>query len=78
MPTFSEPSLTNSIKTRPSDARRSTAVLDRPKTNQVAQSYQTNQQLKYLHLQAEVEVLLQQLQTLKQRRLVSPSSEARG
>jgi len=33
-----------------------------------SQPYQADQQLKYLHLQAEVEVLLQQLQALKQRR----------
>ncbi|MDY6784101.1 MAG: hypothetical protein SW833_16400 [Cyanobacteriota bacterium] len=39
------------------------------------QSYQADQQLKYLHLQAEVEVLLQHLQTLKQRRLASTSTE---
>jgi hypothetical protein len=39
------------------------------------QSYQADQQLKYLHLQAEVEVLLQQLQTLKQRRLASTATE---
>lgn len=31
-------------------------------------AFNTDQQLKYLHLQAEVEVLLQQLQTLKVRR----------
>jgi hypothetical protein len=30
--------------------------------------YQADQQLKYLHLQAEVETLLQQLQILKQQR----------
>jgi hypothetical protein len=33
--------------------------------------YQTDQQVKYLHLQAEVESLLQQLQILKQQRLTS-------
>jgi hypothetical protein len=35
------------------------------------QALPTEQQLKYLHLQAEVEVLFQQLQTLKQRRLTA-------
>ena len=29
--------------------------------------YQADQQVKYLHLQAEIDVLLQQLQTLKQQ-----------
>jgi len=33
--------------------------------------YQADQQAKYLNLQAEVETLLQQLQSLKQERLVS-------
>ncbi|MDJ0725515.1 MAG: hypothetical protein QNJ38_10430 [Prochloraceae cyanobacterium] len=31
------------------------------------QSYQTDQQVKYLHLQAEVEILLQHLKTVKQQ-----------
>lgn len=33
--------------------------------------YQADQQVKYLHLQAEIDVLLQQLQTLKQDKLSS-------
>jgi hypothetical protein len=33
--------------------------------------YQADQQVKYLHLQAEIEVLLEQLQTLKQDKLSS-------
>lgn len=33
--------------------------------------YQTDQQVKYLHLQAEVESMLQQQQILKQQRLAS-------
>ncbi|MEA5535337.1 aspartate kinase [Crocosphaera sp. XPORK-15E] len=33
---------------------------------QVRKSYQVVQQVKYLHLQAEIDMLLQQLQTLKQ------------
>ena len=32
-------------------------------------SYQADQQVKYLHLQAEIEVLWQQLQALKQQQL---------
>ncbi|MGK7934918.1 MAG: hypothetical protein AB4206_03805 [Xenococcaceae cyanobacterium] len=38
---------------------------DAPK---VAKCYQADQQVKYLHLQAEIEVLLQELQTLKQQK----------
>ncbi|MBD0303397.1 MAG: hypothetical protein ICV85_14890 [Tolypothrix sp. T3-bin4] len=38
--------------------------------------YQTDQQVKYLHLQAEVESLLQQLKILKQQRLASVTSDA--
>lgn len=33
--------------------------------------YQADQQVKYLHLQAEVETLLLQLQALKQQRLTA-------
>lgn len=41
---------------------------------QVMKAYQADQQVKYLHLQAEIEVLLQQLQTLKQQKQkVQPS-----
>ena len=32
----------------------------------VRETYSVTQQVKYLHLQAEIDVLLQQLQTLKQ------------
>jgi hypothetical protein len=32
------------------------------------QPYQTNQQVKYLHLEAEVDMLLQKLTTLKQQK----------
>jgi hypothetical protein len=38
--------------------------------------YQADQQVKYLHLQAEVESLLQQLQILQQQRLTSVQSDA--
>ncbi|MBE9129393.1 MULTISPECIES: hypothetical protein [unclassified Coleofasciculus] len=38
--------------------------------------YQTDQQVKYLHLQAEVDTLLQRLQILKQQRLTSVPSDA--
>ncbi|MEA5468931.1 hypothetical protein [Spirulina sp. 06S082] len=38
---------------------------DNPHLIQLMQSYNTDQQIKYLHLEAEVEVLLQQLQAIK-------------
>ncbi|MDY7015758.1 MAG: hypothetical protein SVX43_19620 [Cyanobacteriota bacterium] len=56
-------------------ALRTQTTSDRSRLDKLMQSYQTDQQLKYLHLQAEVEVLLQQLQTLKQRRLASTMTE---
>lgn len=37
--------------------------------------YQADQQIKLLHLQADVESLLQQLENLKQQRLTSDSEE---
>ncbi|MBV9389525.1 MAG: hypothetical protein JOZ78_24145 [Chroococcidiopsidaceae cyanobacterium CP_BM_ER_R8_30] len=37
--------------------------------------YQVTQQVKFLHLQAEVESLLQQLQIMKQQRLAAASHE---
>ncbi len=47
-----------------------TTVISNPETQikQVIKSYQADQQVKYLHLQAEIEVLLQQLRTMKQKR----------
>jgi len=38
--------------------------------------YQADQQVKYLHLQAEVDSLLQQLQILQKQRLAAAQSEA--
>ena len=38
--------------------------------------YQADQQVKYLYLQAEIEVLLQELQTLKQQKHVSELSQS--
>ena len=35
---------------------------------QKTKHYQTDQQLKYLHLEVEIDVLLQRLTTLKQRK----------
>ncbi|CCI26186.1 hypothetical protein [Microcystis aeruginosa] len=34
---------------------------------QIRTTYQADQQVKYLHLEAEIEVLLQQLQNLKRK-----------
>lgn len=59
----------------PSRGATPAATSENPNLGKLMQSYQADQQLKYLHLQAEVEVLLQQLQTLKQRRLASTSSQ---
>jgi polyhydroxyalkanoate synthesis regulator phasin len=39
---------------------------------QIRNAYSVDQQVKYLHLQAEIEVLLQQLQTLKQKNQRDP------
>jgi hypothetical protein len=38
---------------------------------QKAKHYQTNQQVKYLHLEAEVDMLLQKLTSLTQRKELS-------
>ncbi|NJK54869.1 MAG: hypothetical protein HC939_02300 [Pleurocapsa sp. SU_5_0] len=38
---------------------------------QKTQHYQTNQQVKYLHLEAEVDMLLQKLNALMQRKQVT-------
>ncbi|WP_272036096.1 hypothetical protein [Kamptonema animale] len=40
--------------------------------------YQADQQVKFLHLQAEVETLLLELQTLKQHRLSASAQNANG
>lgn len=39
--------------------------------------YQTEQQVKFLHLQAEVEFLLQQQQTLRQQKLASVNTDTK-
>ena len=41
---------------------------------QKTQHYQTNQQVKYLHLEAEIEMLLQKLTNLKQKQVLSQSN----
>ena len=48
----------------------------RPRLNESKKPpYRVDQQVKFLHLQAEVESLLQQLQTLKQQRLAIASCD---
>ncbi len=42
----------------------------------MAKCYQADQQVKYLHLQAEIEVLIQQLQSLKQQKDLSELSQS--
>ena len=44
--------------------------LDGNQLNANVRAYNPDQQLKYLHLEAEVEMLIQQLQTLKSRQEV--------
>lgn len=50
---------------------------ENPHLIKLMQSYNTNQQIKYLHLEAEVDVLLQQLQAmkLKQNSSATPKRE---
>lgn len=45
---------------------------------QMTKHYQADQQVKYLHLQAEIEVLLQQLTTLKQQQEILAESSAKS
>lgn len=79
--TLSASSLVNPESSNSNPARVATLAAspdklsnENPQLAKLMQSYQADQQLKYLHLQAEVEVLLQQLQTLKQRRLASTAA----
>ena len=59
------------------------STIDRPSTNssnpssesKMTKCYQADQQVKYLHLQAEIEVLIQQLQTLKHQKYLSEVSQ---
>jgi hypothetical protein len=44
---------------------------DNPFTTKLMKIYQADQQVKYLHLQAEVELLLQELQSLKQQKILA-------
>jgi hypothetical protein len=79
------------MSTSPSSLSRSQLVVDDPQlgsevsvnpTNDVRWNeskkspYQVDQQVKFLHLEAEVETLLQQLQTIQQQRLAPNSKNA--
>ncbi|MCA1990441.1 MAG: hypothetical protein LDL41_00095 [Coleofasciculus sp. S288] len=56
---------------------RLTATTGNPRLMELMKSlYQADQQVKYLHLQAEVNSLLQQLEILKQQRLASGFTDA--
>ena len=49
-----------------STQQRSQAEIELNSVRQLSKSYQAIQRLKYLHLEAEIDVLLQKLQTMKQ------------
>lgn len=49
-----------------STQERSQTKIELNSVRQLSKSYQAIQQLKYLHLEAEIDVLLQKLQTMKQ------------
>ncbi|AFY32007.1 hypothetical protein [Calothrix sp. PCC 7507] len=53
-------------------SRNSQAVLNREPAKSY---YQDDQQVKFMHLQAEVDSLLQQLQSLKQQKLTTSGVE---
>jgi hypothetical protein len=59
-----------SVGSLPSLADESNAAIDNQRNMQLTKSvYQADQQEKFLHLQAEVESLLQHLQTLQQQKV---------
>jgi hypothetical protein len=49
-------------------SKSSTSIERQESIAKLTKAYQADQQVKYLHLQAEIEVLLQQLQTVKTNR----------
>lgn len=64
------------LQTQPKQPSEATAV-DQQRSRLIAamkSQYQLDQQVKFLHLQAEADSLLQQLQTLKQQRQTVESS----
>lgn len=64
--TLSRPQNLSSSLALPSQSR---------KEDKMPSIYSVDQQVKYLHLQAEVDTLLLQLQTLKQQRSLTPLQE---
>ena len=53
-----------------STQQRSQTEIESNSVRQLSKSYQALQRLKYLHLEAEIDVLLQELQTMKQNNQV--------
>lgn len=54
------------------------ASMQRPSLHESKVPYQAAQKVKFLHLEAEIESLLQQLQTLKQQRIADSSCDPVG
>lgn len=52
-----------------SESRSNLTANDDTQLRKIMKSYQADQQVKYLYLQAEIDVLLQQLQTLNKQKL---------
>lgn len=65
-----------SPKNQQSTIDRLSASLSHPsEAPKMTKCYQADQQVKYLYLQAEIEVLLQELQTIKQQKDLSVVSK---
>jgi hypothetical protein len=59
----------------PNGQSPSAKAIDEANLSKLMQSYQGDRLVKYLHLQAEIEMLLQQVQTLKQQKSeISPTN----
>ncbi|WP_341739461.1 MULTISPECIES: hypothetical protein [unclassified Microcoleus] len=74
--TLSRPQITASNPEMASSSTLPTGLTR--KVESVKSPYQADHQVKFLHLQAEIESLLLQVQTLKQRRYVACSQVAIG
>lgn len=60
--------MATTISQSPENTHRSiTQVEAREKLQRMLQCYPADRQVKYLHLQAEIDVLMQQLQTIKKQ-----------
>ncbi len=60
--------MSNLLSSQPkADTNAANTTIDRSASNRkhIAKCYQADQQVKYLHLEAEIDVLIQELQTLK-------------